>query len=94
MTPWSDSLLVVVGVVQNFHMRMILGNDRIDPLLLQNASVNFQYVNVKIATRDIRGTVAKLEDKWKRIDPLHPLQYSFFSEELAKSSQGILLSCF
>jgi len=88
-TPWSDSPLVVIGVVQDFHMRMILGNDRIEPLMLQNRTTNFQYVNIKIATRDLRGTIAKLEDKWKRIDPLHPLKYSFFNEELANSSQGI-----
>jgi putative ABC transport system permease protein len=89
VTPWSDSPLVVIGVVQNFHMRMILGNDRIEPLVLRNRSVNFQYVNCRIATRDIRGTVAKLEDKWRRIDPTHPLKYSFYNEDLAKSSQGI-----
>jgi putative ABC transport system permease protein len=89
LTPWSDSPLVVIGVVENFHMRMILGNDQIEPLLLRNGSGNFQYVNIKIATRDIRGTVARLEDKWRVIDPRHPLKYSFFNEELAKSSQGI-----
>jgi putative ABC transport system permease protein len=33
--------------------------------------------------------VARLEDKWRVIDPRHPLKYSFFNEELAKSSQGI-----
>jgi putative ABC transport system permease protein len=89
VTPWSDSPLVVIGVVENFHMRMILGNDQIEPLLLQNRSENFQYVNCKIATRDIRGIVARLEDKWRMIDPRHPLKYSFFNEELAKSSQGL-----
>ncbi len=85
---WNDSVLIVCGVVQDFHMRMILGNDKIEPLVLQNIPANFEYVNLRIATGDIRGTIAKLEDRWKAIDPFHPLKYTFFNEELAASSQG------
>ena len=88
-TPWDDSSLVVVGVVQDFHMRMILGNDKIEPLVLQNRPENFQYVNVKFSSGDIRGTMAKLEHKWRIIDPVHSMKYAFFNEELAASSQGI-----
>ena len=86
---WSDSPEVVIGVVQDFHMRMILGNDKIEPLYLYSNTDHFQYVNLQIATRDIRGTVAKLAEQWKAIDPVHPLRYSFFSDELANQSQGI-----
>jgi putative ABC transport system permease protein len=86
---WSDSPYVVIGVVQNFHMRMILGNDVIDPLYLYSNATNFQYVNLKLATGDIRGTVARLGEVWKKIDPVHTLKYSLFSDELANQSQGI-----
>lgn len=88
-TPWSDSSLIVIGVVEDFHMRMLLGNDKIEPLMLQNHPANFQYVNVKIASRDLRSTIAALENKWKAIDPVHPMKYEFFNEELAASAQGI-----
>ncbi len=88
-TSWSDSPYVVIGVVRDFHMRMILGNDVIDPMYLYSNATNFQYVNLQIATRDIRGTMAKIGDKWKAIDPVHALKYSFFSDELANQSQGL-----
>jgi putative ABC transport system permease protein len=86
---WSDSVYVVVGVVQDFHMRMLLGNDKIEPLFLQNAPAGFQYVNVRIASRDTRSVMTALEGKWKRIDPIHPLKYDFFDQQLAEESQGI-----
>jgi putative ABC transport system permease protein len=86
---YFDSGVVVIGVVQDFHMRMILGNDKIEPLYLYSNATNYQYVNLKLATGDIRGTVARLGEVWKQIDPVHGLKYSFFSDELANQSQGI-----
>jgi putative ABC transport system permease protein len=88
-TSWSDSLLIVCGVVQNFHMRMILGNDKMEAVVLQNSPRSFEYANVKIASNDIRGTIARLEDRWKRIDPLHPMKYEFYSDALAAGAQGV-----
>lgn len=88
-TPWSDSLLIVCGVVQNFHMRMILGNDKMEAVVLQNRPKSFEYVNVKIATNNIRGTIAQLDNRWKRIDPLHPMKYQFYNDELAAGAQGV-----
>ena len=88
-TSWSDSLLIVCGVVQNFHMRMILGNDKMEAVVLQNSPRSFEYANVKIASDDIRGTIARLEDQWKRIDPMHPMKYEFYNDELAAGAQGV-----
>jgi putative ABC transport system permease protein len=86
---WSDSVYVVIGVVRDFHMRMLLGNDKIDPLFLQNLPASFQYVNVRIASRDTRSVMAALDNKWKQIDPIHPMKYDFFDQELAEESQGV-----
>jgi putative ABC transport system permease protein len=86
---WNDSGVVVTGVVQDFHMRMIIGNEKIEPLYLYSNAKNYQYVNLQLAKGDIRGTVARLGAVWKQIDPVHPLKYSFFSDELANQSQGI-----
>lgn len=88
-TPYNDSPLVVIGVVQDFHMRMLLGNEKIDPLVLQNHPVQFQYLNVRIGSTDVRGVVAALNAVWRRADPVHPFRYVFYNEELASESQGI-----
>jgi len=88
-TPYSDSPLVVVGVVQDFHMRMLLGNDKIEPLVLQNRAVSFRYLNVRIASQDVRSVLAALNKRWQAIDPVHAFSCSFFDEQLASESQGI-----
>lgn len=88
-TPYNDSPLVVVGVVQNFHMRMLLGNDTIEPLVLLDRPANFRYLNVRIASQDMRSVMAALEKRWHTIDPVHAFSGSFFDEQLASESQGI-----
>jgi putative ABC transport system permease protein len=70
-------------------MRMILGNDKMEAVVLQNRPKSFEYVNVKITSNNIRGTLARLEDRWKRIDPLHPMKYQFYNDELAEGAQGV-----
>ena len=87
--PWSDSARIVVGVVRDFHMRMILGNDKIEPMYLYGGAKNLQYVNLQVATGDIRGLLAVLNERWRKIDAVHGLKYSWFSDELANQSQGI-----
>jgi putative ABC transport system permease protein len=86
---YFDSSLVVVGVVRDFHMRIILGNDKIEPTYLYGGAKNLQYVNLRVSTSDVRGLVAALRTRWKKIDPVHGLKYSWFSDELANQSQGI-----
>jgi putative ABC transport system permease protein len=87
VSKWSDTIpLEVVGVLQDFHMN--LDHDQIEPLLIQNQPSYFKYANVRIASGDLRGTLAKLERKWKFIDPVHPLRYQYFDDQLASTAQG------
>ncbi len=86
---WGDSSLVVVGVVQDFHMRIIIGNDKIEPLYLYSTPKNLDIVNLRIATSNVRGLLATLQERWRKIDPIHELKYSWYSDELANQSQGI-----
>jgi putative ABC transport system permease protein len=76
----------VVGVVQDFHMN--LDHDQIQPLILQNQPALFRYLNIRIAATGQQATIARLEQRWKEIDPLHPLKYRFFDEQLASTSEG------
>ncbi|MDR3714263.1 MAG: ABC transporter permease [Puia sp.] len=83
---YDSTILEVVGVVQNFHMN--LDHDQIDPLLLQNRPAAFKFLNVRIASGDLRTTLARLDRKWKTIDPVHSFKYQFFDDQLAATSQG------
>lgn len=85
----NGKVLQVVGVVENFRFRMLINTDGIGPLILRNRPADFRYLNVKLVSGDPIGTVAKLEEKWKRIDPIHPFKYAFFDDQLATTHQGI-----
>ncbi len=82
----DTTTMVVVGVLQNFHMN--LDHDQIQPLILQNQPSLFRFVNVRIASPDNRTTLASLAKTWKTIDPIHSLKYQFFDDQLAATSQG------
>jgi putative ABC transport system permease protein len=89
-TKWGSELVEVVGVVENFRHRLLINSHDIGPLIMRNQPGHFEYVNVKIASQDLPATLAKLEDKWKQVDPVHPFKYEFFEAQLAGTHQGIL----
>jgi putative ABC transport system permease protein len=82
----DSSALQVAGVVRDFHMG--LDYDGIRPLVLQNIPGLFRFVNVRIASADLRGTLSALEKKWRTIDAVHGFKYQFFDDQLAATSQG------
>jgi len=87
VSKWNDTIpLEVIGVLKDFHMN--LDHDQIEPLLIENQTARFKYANVRLASGDLRGTLANLERKWKFIDPVHPFNYRYFNDQLASTSQG------
>jgi putative ABC transport system permease protein len=86
----NKAAVEVAGVVEDFRHRLLFTHDKVGPLVLRNQPADFKYVNVQLAaTADPRGTVARLAEKWKTLDPVHPFKYEFFDQELAATNQGI-----
>ncbi len=88
-TKWGKEIVEVTGVVQDFRFKLLLNDDKIGPLIMRNRPEQFQYLNVKVSSSDLMGTVAKLEQKWKKIDPTHQFRYEFFDDQLASTHKGI-----
>lgn len=88
-TKWGKEIVEVTGVVQDFRFRLLLNDDKIGPLVMRNSRDQFQYINVKVSSSDLMGTVAKLEQKWKKVDPTHQFRYEFFDDQLASTHKGI-----
>jgi putative ABC transport system permease protein len=86
---WSDEALEVIGVTEDFQTRVLLTQHKPGPLVIRNQPADFKYLNVKIASPDLLGTVAELEGQWKAVDPLHPFRYEFYDRELAATHQGV-----
>ncbi len=79
---YGNAELEVIGVVEDFRFKMLVNDHDIGPLVLRNQPDEFNYVQVKMASTDLKGTVAALEEKWNEIDPLHPFEYDFFNDQL------------
>ncbi len=86
---YGNDLLEVVGVVKDFRFKLLLNEDKIEPLVLRNQPENFEYLNLHISTTDPMTTIANLESKWKKVDPIHPFKYEFLDEQLQATHQGI-----
>ena len=79
----------VIGVMKDFNFQTPIMEDKIGPLMFRNQPEHFSYLNVKIASNDVAGTLAKLEDKWKAVDPVHPFKYYFFDDQLIAVNQWL-----
>jgi putative ABC transport system permease protein len=86
---WGGEMLKVIGVVKDFRFNMLANGDKIGPLALRNNPGSFNYVSVKIMPGNLKRTMQKLEDSWKRIDPVHAFKYDFFDDQLDMVYRGI-----
>ena len=73
----------IIGVLKDFNFELF--QDKFGPLVLRYKPSDYRYINVKIAGNDIPGTISFLEKKWKENDKVHPFNYKFFDEQLAKT---------
>jgi putative ABC transport system permease protein len=88
-TKWGNEQLEVVGVVKDFRYKLLINEDKIEPLMMRNQPSSFEYLNVQFNTSDLMTTMANLEYKWKKVDPTHPFKYEFFDEQLESTHQAI-----
>ncbi|WP_193217827.1 MULTISPECIES: ABC transporter permease [unclassified Imperialibacter] len=88
-TEWGTNALEVVGVVEDFQFKLLLNEDKISPLAMRAGLDHYGFLNVKISSDDLMGTVDKLKAKWEVVDPVHPFKYRFFDEQLAATHQAI-----
>jgi putative ABC transport system permease protein len=88
-TKWGNESLVVIGVVKDFRHQLLVNGKKSGALMLRHQPGAFNYLNVKISSTDLVGTVAMMEKKWKAIDPVHPLKYRFYDDQLVNTHQAI-----
>ena len=70
----------IVGVVRNFQFLDV--SRSMEPLMLRNRKTEFGYVTVRLQGKDPMGTVAFLQDTWKKVNPTSKFEYEFFDQEL------------
>jgi putative ABC transport system permease protein len=77
----DDSVqLSVIGVVKDFHYRPM--NSRIEGLALRYNLTELAYLSAQIDPTQKESTVASIESIWKKLDPIHPIEYRMLEEEI------------
>ncbi len=68
----------VIGVVKNFHFNSLQEN--ISPLTMRMESNNNDLITVKLEPKNIKQTLAAIEDKWNIFLPNLPFDYVFLDD--------------
>ncbi len=82
-----ENMITIAGVVKNFMFRLPMIDEQIGPMVFRNAPGHFSYINLKVHSADMKSVVVELENKWSAIDPVHPLEFSYFDEQMANNYQ-------
>jgi putative ABC transport system permease protein len=70
----------IIGVVRNFQFLDV--SRAMEPLMLRNRKKEFAYITVRLQGNDPMGTVAFLQETWKKVNPTSRFEYEFFDQEL------------
>ncbi|MEO8474726.1 MAG: ABC transporter permease [Chryseolinea sp.] len=90
-TTWEKpEPMQIVGVVRDFRYHLLINRDKIEPLVMRNMPKEFQYLEVKVESSDMAKTIAEVESRWKKVDPIHVFKFEFYDKQLAETHRAIL----
>ena len=69
----------IIGVVKDFHHGTV--GDRIEPYIFRYSDVP-AYLNVGVKSDDIAATMTKINNVWKEVDNVHPLDAEFYDDQI------------
>jgi putative ABC transport system permease protein len=79
----------VAGVIKDFTFFLLFSGRSTGPIVLHTNPTGLKYATVKIESNNTNKIIKDLANKWKTIDPIHPLQYEIYEDTLANTNQGI-----
>jgi putative ABC transport system permease protein len=75
----ADNDLTIIGVTDNFHFKPL--NWKVEPMMMLLFPPFYNHVFVKVAGEDVQGTMAYIEDVYKRLNPSCPFEFTFVDEK-------------
>lgn len=84
----SDSVMLTVsGVVKDFHFRPL--SYQIGPIALRYRTADLNFVSARIVPSQKDVVVASVESIWKKLDPIHPVDWKMMEDEIDEAyTQG------
>jgi len=75
--------LTIIGVLKDFHYEKPM--QAIEPVILRYSVNPGNYINAKITSNDWPATLASIEEAWKEIDDIHPMEATFYKDQIEYS---------
>jgi len=78
----------IIGVVKDFHFNSL--QHKVPSIVMQlNGNFYwFNYISVRVQTKNMQLLIAALKESWKKILPDHPFEYFFVGEDYDKQYQA------
>jgi putative ABC transport system permease protein len=78
---WGEKKGVIVGVVKDFNTTSL--REQIPPVLMASWNDVYLTANVKLATSNVKETLAGIEKTWNKTFPQSVYEYKFLDEKIA-----------
>ena len=69
----------VRGVMEDFHLQSI--HEEIEPIVFAHFPESYSDILIRIRPEDVSDTIARIQEAWREVDPLHPLAYTFLDDD-------------
>ena len=69
----------VLGVMEDFHVQSI--HEEIEPIVFAHFPDAYSDILIRIRPEDVSDTIARIQEAWREVDPLHPLAYTFLDDD-------------
>jgi ABC-type antimicrobial peptide transport system permease subunit len=85
--------MTIIGVMKDFHYgRANSTNSNKKEIVFRYSNDKAHFLNAKIQSTDLVATVSKVEAIWKKIDPIHPMEARFYSDQIEEAFSGLKAS--
>jgi putative ABC transport system permease protein len=84
--------LAIIGVLKDFHYGTL--ENKIEPFAFRYSNDEpGGHINVRLSTPNLTAALAGVDDAWRKIDKVHPLEAKFYDEqiELAYSQFSVII---
>jgi putative ABC transport system permease protein len=75
--------LAIVGVLKDFHYGSL--ENKIEPVMFRYSADPASFLNVKIVSKDLPGTMADIKSAWLKVDKVHELNAKFYDTQIEET---------
>lgn len=82
--------LRIIGVLKDFHYGTM--ENKIEPMALRHITgESGGYLNVSITSTDVPATLASIDQAWRKIDKIHPLDAKFYDDQIEEAYRQFMV---